>query len=268
MPVATCRDIQINYETKGSGPRLLYIGGTGGDLRVRPNVFDGKLPENFEVLSYDQRGLGQSGKPDHPYAMADYADDAAALLDAVGWADAMVMGVSFGGMVALNLIARHRAKVTRLVLACTSSGGAGGSSYPLHELIGLPPKEAAAIRIGVVDNRRDTAWQKANSQILADEAAAMAKTRTGIPSDTESRMGARRQLLARAEHDCWEALPAIDVPTYICGGKYDDQAPVANQQALEGAISGSSMELFDGGHGFLRQDPQAIESIIAFLSNP
>jgi 3-oxoadipate enol-lactonase len=57
------------------------------------------LAQSFDVLASDQRGLGRSSKPDRPYLMADFADDAAALLDAVGWDRVPVVGVSFGGMV-------------------------------------------------------------------------------------------------------------------------------------------------------------------------
>lgn len=169
-------------------------------------------------------------------------------------------------MVALHLVASHPEKVTQLVLACASSGGAGGSSYPIHEFIGMPAHEAAPIRTRVLDNRRDAAWQAANSQTLKDAATAAANARKAIPSTEESRMGARRQLFARAEHDAWDTLPAIAVPTYICGGKFDGQAPVANQEAMARAISGSNMDLFEGGHGFLGQDPKAFQSIIAFLN--
>ena len=73
----------------------------------RPVWRDGPLAESFEVLAYDQRGLGQSSVPPWPYAMADFANDAAALLDAVGWDDCVVMGISFGGMVAQELAIRH-----------------------------------------------------------------------------------------------------------------------------------------------------------------
>ena len=93
MPFTHARDLDIYYELAGEGPRLLYISGTGGDLRSKPNHMDGPLTQRFTVLAYDQRGLGQTSKPDAPYTMADYGDDAAALMDALGWDGAMVMGV-------------------------------------------------------------------------------------------------------------------------------------------------------------------------------
>ncbi len=82
--------------------------------------------------------------------MADFANDAAALLDVVHWDDCVVMGISFGGMVAQEVI-RHPERVRRLVLACTSAGGAGGASYPLHELAALSSEEQAAQRMQILD---------------------------------------------------------------------------------------------------------------------
>ena len=70
--------------------------------------------------------------------MADYANDAAALMDLVGDEPIRVIGVSFGGMVAPELAIRYPEKIRALVLACTSSGGIGQPSYPLHELEALP----------------------------------------------------------------------------------------------------------------------------------
>ncbi len=70
--------------------------------------------------------------------MADYAADALALLDAVGWDTCRVVGVSFGGMVAQELAVTAPERVERLALCCTSPGGVGGASYPLQELAALP----------------------------------------------------------------------------------------------------------------------------------
>src|ERR1700722_13842251 len=100
MPTAHVRDLEVYYERAGGGPPLLFISGTGGDLRSKPNMFEGPFARSFDLLGYDQRGLGRTSKPDIDYTMADYADDAAGLLDAIGWPRAKVAGFSFGGMVA------------------------------------------------------------------------------------------------------------------------------------------------------------------------
>ena len=107
MPYRTVRDIDICFDRAGAGAPLLAISGSRGDLRRKPNLLESPLAKTFDVLAYDQRGLGRTSKPDKAYSMADYADDAAALLDAVGWERVRVVGVSFGGMVALELVLRH-----------------------------------------------------------------------------------------------------------------------------------------------------------------
>ena len=83
MPTQRVGDIDIHWQHQGEGPRLLFITGTGSDLRNRPGVFDGPYPKAFDLVAYDQRGLGQTSKPDAPYSMAQYGDDAAALMDAL-----------------------------------------------------------------------------------------------------------------------------------------------------------------------------------------
>src|SRR5579859_7389629 len=153
MPHAPLDGLDFYYERAGSGPPLLFISGTGGDLRVKPNVMDGPLPKHFDTLAYDQRGLGQSAKPDLAYTMADYADDAARLMDFATWEKAFVVGVSFGGMVAQEFVLRHPERVRKLVLCCTSPGGAGGASFPFHEIDHMDREERARTMIPIADTR-------------------------------------------------------------------------------------------------------------------
>ena len=266
MPFIQANGIRIRYEIAGTGPRFLYIGGTGGDLRKKPNALTSPLPAQFTVLAFDQRGLGQSDKPDEPYTMAMYADDAAGLMDAVGWPDALVIGVSFGGMVAQELALRHPAKVKRLVLACTSGGGVGGSSYPLHEIMHLPIEERVRRGIARNDIRRDDAWQRDNIQKytkLFEDGIAATRFAADEPGHE---MGARRQLEARANHDTWERLPQLGLPVLVCGGSHDGQATPEVVKNLAARIPGASLEFFDGGHLFLNEDPKAFPAVSRFLA--
>jgi 3-oxoadipate enol-lactonase len=234
-------------------------------LRAHPNVFDGPLPTHFDVLSHDQRGLGQTDKPDADYEMADYAEDAAALLDAVGWDSCLVMGVSFGGMVAQELTIRHPHRVQRLVLACSSSGGAGGSSYPIQELYDMPVAEGNACALEVTDSRRDPAWQAAHP---AEVEAALKPRQAGIDrraAEPGAEKAFRRQLAARWAHDTYDRLPQLRMPVFIAGGRYDGQAAPANQEAIHQQIPRSQLEFFEGGHQFLQQDAAAYPRIIEWL---
>ena len=131
MSYITTEHLNIYFEEKGDGAPVLFISGTGGDLRQRPNVLDGPLPKHRRVIAYDQRGLGRTEKPDRPYTMGEYGDDAAALLAALGIEQVDVIGVSFGGMVAQHFAIRHPSMIRKLVLCCTSPGG-DMPSYPFH----------------------------------------------------------------------------------------------------------------------------------------
>jgi 3-oxoadipate enol-lactonase len=281
MPFAFVRDLDLYYELGGApdGPPVLFVSGTGGDLRTKPNVFDGPLAARCSVLAYDQRGLGQTSKPDAIATMADYALDAAALLDSLGepWSGAGgvgvgvgVVGASFGGMVAQELAIRRPDLVSRLVLCCTSSGGDGGASYPLHELSALDPSARRRTQLAISDVRFDEAWQDDHpseaDRLLGrmqatDEAAADAAA-----GDAAREIGARRQLEARAGHDTWDRLGSIAAPTLVCAGRYDGIAPVSNSSALAERIPRASMQVFEGGHLFLLQDRSAWTSIVNFLT--
>jgi 3-oxoadipate enol-lactonase len=264
MPIATLAGINLYYERGGSGPPLLFISGTGGDLRTKPNVFDGPLAKPFDLLAYDQRGLGQSGKPDVPYSMADYADDAAALMADQGLDEALVIGVSFGGMVAQELAIRHPGRVKRLVLACTSPGGAGGASFPFHEIEHLRGEARARYLIPISDIRRDDAWAKAHP----DQHALFVAMGSADPFADEPghAMGAHRQLEARAAHDTWDRLSGIACPTLIAAGRYDGIALPATQEKLASRIAGATLRFFEGGHLFMIQDRTAGPAMAAFLT--
>ncbi|UAJ12582.1 alpha/beta fold hydrolase [Glacieibacterium megasporae] len=264
MPFAQVRDLKLYYEIVGAGPRLLFINGTGADLRQRQPYVD-TLSKRFTVLRYDQRGLGQTEKPDRRYSMADYADDAAALMDVAGWDRAAVLGVSFGGSVAQEFARRHPARITKMVLACANPGGSYG--YPLLALHAKDP-ETRARKMLSLDLRKSLEWQAANPEealILIEQG----KKRGGPvdPSDPHAAMGARRQLEAREEHDALGWLDQIGVPVALFGGRYDLLGTEAGQRAMAAKIPGSVMRLFEGAHGFLNEDPEAVPAIVEFLSS-
>ena len=267
MPFVQTGDLRMHYRRAGEGPRVLFISGTGGDLRTPNGVFESPLGSGFDLLAYDQRGLGQTGKPPGPYTMADYADDAAALLTAIGWTSARVMGVSFGGMVAQELALRHPQLVERLVLACTSAGGAGGASYPLHEMADLPLQDRFHRQLSISDVRQTPDWQSAHADRVArmwQYAQAAAELGRDDPDKARS---AALQLEARAAHDTWSRLPGLTLPVLLCAGRYDGIAPLANMQALKERIPGAELKVYEGGHLFLLQDRNAYRDIVAWLRN-
>jgi 3-oxoadipate enol-lactonase len=264
MPTTRANGLDFYFERAGSGPPLLFISGTGGDLRTKPNVFDGPFAKAFDLLAYDQRGLGRSGKPDVASSMADYADDAAALLADQRLDQALVIGVSFGGMVAQELALRHPARVKRLVLACTSPGGVGGASFPFHEIEHLKGEARARHMLPISDTRRDAAWVAGHPELYAQIIAMGAAD--PFADEPGHAMGAHRQLEARAAHDTWDRLPDIACPVLVAAGRYDGIALPATQEAMAARIPGATLQWFEGGHLFLIQDRTAAPAMAAFLT--
>ncbi len=267
MAVYSRGQMQIYFERGRdhgqSGDPLFFISGTGGDLRNKPNQFDSPLAKAFELIAYDQRGLGQSAKPQGDYSMSDYADDAASLLDFLEIDQIPVIGVSFGGMVAQEFVLRHPDRISRLVLACTSSGGKGHSSYPLHEIEKLEPTERAARHLEVADLRRDEWWQQKNPEKWQNYIELSVASRRS-DRDLEAAM---KQLMARKNHDTYDRLSQIEVPVLLAGGKFDGVAPVENMQAIADQIESSEIRFYEGGHMFLIQDKSAYPEIIRWLKS-
>lgn len=271
MPFAELTNTKIYYQQSTpedpNAANLLFIGGTGGDLRVKPGIMDGPLAKRFNLLAYDQRGLGQTQAGDGPYTMAQYGDDAAAIMDYVGWDKAHVYGVSFGGMVAQHLALRHPGKICKLVLACTSSGGEGKASYPLHEIHHLEGKERFQFMMGISDTRNGSDWQRENAEQVDKIWQFSIDQRKDITVTDQSIRGAYEQIEARKGHDISGQLNKITAETFICGGKYDGLALPSNLESLHQGIANSKLSFYQGGHLFMIQDPSAIKDIEEFLKS-
>ena len=95
MPYANVKTIKLYYEIEGSGNRVFLLNGRGGDLRNPRFPLRGNLAAGHTLLTYDHRGQGRSDNPEGSYSAEILAEDAAALLDALGWEKCAVIGPSF-----------------------------------------------------------------------------------------------------------------------------------------------------------------------------
>lgn len=265
MPLLHANGLALMVETAGEGPPLLFIGGTGWDLRRTRAPLGPPLAERFHVALYDQRGQGRSAKPPGPYAMADFAADAVGVLDALGWRRAHVVGYSFGGMVAQEVAIRWPERVDRLVLAATSAGGHGGASYPIQRLLDLPPLERARCAIEVADRRFSRAFQAAHPDIAAVRISARAAEQSRYMDEPGARAGLAAQLDARSRHDAHDRLRAVAAPTLIVAGVHDGQAPEPLSRAMLAEIRGAQMITVDGAHDFITECSAFFAETVKFL---
>src|SRR5205807_3418957 len=131
----------------GSGMPLLLIQGLGyGRWSWEPSLPG--LAERHRVVYFDNRGIGESDKPAGPYTARAMAGDALQVLDDAGVDRAHVLGASLGGMIAQELAVAAPERVDKLVLCCTTPGGAATVPMPqvtvdlFAEAATLPPEVA------------------------------------------------------------------------------------------------------------------------------
>jgi pimeloyl-ACP methyl ester carboxylesterase len=118
MPTVEGAGVALAYEERGEGPPVLLVHGLASDAEAQRPLAEA-LAAGARVIAYDRRGYGASGAPE-PYegtTAEEQAEDAAALLRALGAAPALVVGDGFGALVALDLMKRHAGLVRAAVLA-------------------------------------------------------------------------------------------------------------------------------------------------------
>jgi 3-oxoadipate enol-lactonase len=259
MPHLDLGSRSLYHERRGAGEPLLLIQGMAGHHALWGTEFLGALDSHFDVVSFDHRGIGESSdEPATEFSIADLADDAVASLDALGWADAHVLGISMGGMVAQEIALRHPDRVRRLVLGCTYSGGpdaALGATGPLRML--------QAMGTGRIDTALRAAFTANFSPTFtADEShyepfkSASLSVRVPVPI-------VMRQAKACFVHDTSARLPAVTTPTLVVHGTADEMIDYANSAHVVGLIPGATLHSFDGvGHLFWWEQPDATAELV------
>ena len=264
MPTALLNGIDVYYERAGAGKRLLFLNGSGSSL-AHTSVFVDVFRARMDVVAHDQRGLGETAKPPGPYDMAQYAADALALLDHVGWESCRMVGVSSSGMVAQELAVTAPRRVERLALVLPTSPGGGPVLLPAPRAGPIArgrarrhvdPSPRHPLRRGVAGPHTPgtSAWSTCWPSAAAEKSE-------------EVQRGEAEHLQARRHHDVWSRLDRVTAPTLIAAGRYDGIAPLENAEAMVKAIPGSELRVYEGGHCFFAQDAAALPDILAFLDN-
>jgi 3-oxoadipate enol-lactonase len=248
----------IHCETLGdaSKPPLLLIMG----LAISSKGWD-RLPSllapDFHVIVFDNRGTGRSSRRGWFYRMRDLADDAAAVLDALGIARADVFGISMGGMVAQELVLRHPARVRRLALGCTFASYVRGKRASVRDLMKL--------FIGTLLLKREqTLAELLTSRTWHAQNRARAVKWFHDAENTAFRF-AFAQSMAIARHHTLGRLSQIKAPTLVMTGDADRVVPHRNSEVLAGAIPGAKLLVLPGaGHVFpLEREPETIAALKA-----
>ena len=266
MPYAIINKIRMHYEASGRGAPVLLINGLSA-----PAVnwaFQAKaLAPHFQVVTFDNRGVGETDLPPEPvYTTAQMADDAAALLRHLKIGRAHVVGASMGGTIAQELALRHPRLVRSLTLLCTWVEADARFLHTVEAWISL------AYRVPIEERYRyvlypwlftpgffvkkenvETAFQRSLAYPHQTKAEAIERQARGILAWNGTRV---------------KRLSAIRVPALVLVGRDDILTPPAFSKALVKRIRRARLAVLPGGHGFfLENADQVNRTILRFLKS-
>jgi 3-oxoadipate enol-lactonase len=265
MPHVTVNGFELFHLRRGTGEPLLLIQGMSGTHASWGEPLLSDLERSFDLVAYDHRGIGRSAPEREPFSIADLADDAAGLLDALGWDTAHVLGISMGGMVAQELALRHPGRVRTLTLGCTYCGGPQG----LLTEGAVIQRLAAAMTSGDTELAIRTSYDVNVSAGFAADASNYAPFHTMATSVPAPVPVILLQMQAVAGHDTSARLPSLAVPTLVVHGDEDQMLPVANGRQIASLIPGARLEELAGvGHMFWWEQPQRTAELLRAQASP
>ena len=240
---ADANGARLYYEVYGEGEPLLLIPGLALNHLSWADEVPVYAPE-FKVIVFDPRGTGQSSFPEgvEP-SMALLADDAAALLDALGVDAAHVLGWSLGGMIAQEMALRHPEKIRSLILGASTPGGP--HSVPSQDW--AVAAFTAFLTQGVTaPNFLEALLSPAYLAEHRPEATEYVERLNAGPATPLQATVA--QVQAMTGHDTYDRLPSITAPTLVIHGADDPLQPAENARILAERIPGAEIILLEGAH--------------------
>jgi 3-oxoadipate enol-lactonase len=246
MPKMTVGDIDIDYEIQGGGAPLLMIMGLSFSRRDWGEKFTELLARNYQLILFDNRDAGLTSRSSRPYSIADMADDAAGLLDALNMPKAHVFGASMGGAIAQQFALKYPHKLDKLILGCTM---AGGSCSQVGDISGV-----------MNGNLLDLLFTPTFIQNNQRELTKFLTQTTSLHSKGDA---LQRQMQAFGTHDTCDRLTDISSSTLILTGDKDIAIPRSNSDLLVAKISDAKLEIIaDAAHGFSYSHPDITADLI------
>jgi pimeloyl-ACP methyl ester carboxylesterase len=254
--------LRIAYERAGRGPPLVLLHGYVGDGPTTwRQQLDG-LSDEFTVIAWDAPGAGGSSDPPESLGIAGYADCLAGFIEKLDLEKPHVAGLSFGGVLALELYRRYTAIPKTLILASAYAGWAGSlPSEVAEQRLRQAMVLAELLPTELVDTLLPTMFSD------------------GTPAEAVEVFGASmlafhpagfREMARASAGDLRDVLPRIEIPTLLVYGDKDARAPLTVAEHLHAAIAGSTLVVLPGvGHVCNVEAPEAFNSAVrSFLLQP
>lgn len=272
MPTIDRDGVAIYYEVQGgAGDPVLLLMGLGTDA----HGWEFQVPAfaaRHRVILVDNRGVGRSGKPAPPYSIAEMAEDARAVLDAVGAPRAHVVGLSMGGMIAQELALAHPARVGALVLAATYARPGDGvrraaEGAPVRSPFGAL---AGGFDLSTIDVRQVFGYLMPlvlSPAFLVDKREWLRDFFARSMGYGVSMDGIIGQVTAALAHDATARLPSLRAPTLVLTGAGDRLVPPRHSEELARLIPGAELvTIEEAPHGLHMELPERFnDTALGFL---
>jgi pimeloyl-ACP methyl ester carboxylesterase len=235
--IATAADgTRLHYIVEGSGPPIVLVGGKTSNIEGAWWRYIPPLAARFRVIAFDNRGAGQSDKPDIPYTAPLMAEDALAVLRQAGETSAHWFGISLGGLILQQLALDHPEAVRSLILGATHCGGERpappGANVP--ELADNPLRRYA--------NLYDPRFILEHPDWVREDASHFGK----MPLHAI----VRQDQAVNGYHGC-DRLARIQAPVLILHGRQDRMVPLARGEELQRVLPNARLRVLDpAGHQF------------------
>ena len=219
----------------------------------------------YRTIALDHRDVGDSDPVSAPYRITDQADDAAAVLRALGVTQAHIIGISMGGYIALELTLRHPELVAKLVLVATSAGGLS-HAWPAPRMLLMLARRGKQ-EVGELTRRVYTQLMAPGyAESHPDEMARIVELGRYRPMTNDAY---RRQLGAVLRHDVSRRLGQIKAPTLVIHGENDPLVVVQNGIHLAQRIPGARLIIYPNtGHiPIIERAERFNRDVLAFLGS-
>ncbi len=257
---------RLAFDRLGRGAPLLLIGGMGCDRHFWGKPQLQRLAEDYDVVVFDNHGIGESDVPPGPCTIEAMADDATGLLNELDIDSVHVLGFSMGAMIALQLAARHPTAVRSLFVASGTARSDAWMKYKQvfnERLLSLVPDDTAFRELRA---RMNLLWMFSSEFCARSDAVEQVLSR--MQASDQSREGYLWQSHALQRHDATAVLSQVRCPTLVVVGSEDILTPIRYAKEIAGGIPGAELRVIDGvGHAWMIEKPDVFTScVLDFLA--
>ncbi|MCF8121723.1 MAG: alpha/beta hydrolase [Desulfarculaceae bacterium] len=264
MPLLELDGYRLYYETHGQGFPLVLIRGLGSNMEHWYEQVPA-FSRDYQVITFNNRGIGRSSAPALPWSIKQMAGDVAALIEGVAGGRAHVLGISMGGMIAQELALAWPQRVAGLVLTATHCGGAH-KVMPTDETMELFAKMVNGTTVAEQMEGRKALFSLETLDNRPEVLERYTQVAAAYACPPEVMQG---QWEAIQEFDTYERLPQISAPTLVLAGADDRLVPQGNADILAERIPGAKLVLIpQAGHQLVIEEPrQTNAAVLKFLAS-